>query len=48
MYDTGRYAEAHFREGVQKVLNDVGKVYGVRIIAVAVRPGTDGKVLVSV
>ena len=43
-----RYAEAHFRQGMQKVLNDVGKVFGVRIIAVGVRPGPGGQFLVSV
>ena len=43
-----RYAATHLRERLQKVLNDISKVFGVRVIAVVVRPGTGGQVLVSV
>ena len=43
-----RYADAHFYERFQKLLNDIGKVFGVRILAVAVRPGKEGQLLVTV
>ena len=42
-----RYADAHFHKRLQKLLNDFGKVFGARVIAVCVRPGANGQVMAS-
>lgn len=37
-----RYGDKHFEEELQKVLNRFGDLFDARIIAVTVRPGTQG------
>lgn len=42
-----RYASKNFATKFQKVLNDAAKIFGVRVMAVAVRDGSKGRKVVT-